>query len=287
MEHTDFVEVDGARMRVSIEGAGRGRPLLLLNGIGAGLELFAPFRARLGEIETIAVDIPGTGGSPATALPKRLCGIARLLVSLLDVLGYAKVDVLGISWGGTLAQELAYRFPERVGRLVLVATSPGLFSLPGRLRALMVLATPRRYFSPTYFEKVAPILYGGAVRDRPELLQDQGHLRFIRPPSVRGYLWQLAAVAGWTSLPWLHRLRMPVLVMAGDDDPIIPVANARLIAWRLPNATLEIVPGGGHIFLLTHAETVAPRIAAFLAEDGSGIGPTASRAGRRPGSDYA
>src|SRR5262249_29700655 len=111
MKHTDFVEVDGVRMRVSIEGAGRGRPLLLLNGIGAGLELFAPSRAQLEAVETIAVDLPGTGGSPATVLPKRLCGLARLLVGLLDVLGYRSVDVLGISWGGTLAQELALRYP--------------------------------------------------------------------------------------------------------------------------------------------------------------------------------
>ncbi len=264
MSHVDFVEVEGVRLRVSIAGAGRGRPLLLINGIGAGLELFAPFRARLEGVETIAVDVPGTGGSAATVLPKRLCGLARLLGRALDVLGYGAVDVLGISWGGALAQEFAFRHRDRVGRLVLVATSPGWISVPGRLEALLVLATPKRYYSPTYFEKVAPILYGGAARDRPELLREQGHLRFVRPPSVRGYLWQLAAAVGWTSLPWLHRLRLPVLVLAADDDPIIPLANARLIAWRLPNATLEVVPRGGHLFLLTHAEQVAPRIAAFL-----------------------
>ena len=261
-----FVEVEGVRLRVSVEGRGDGRrPLLLVNGIGAGLDLFAPFRASLPGVETIAIDIPGTGGSPATRLPRRLCGLARLLVKALDVLGFGVVDVLGISWGGALAQELAYRYTERVNRLVLVATSTGLLSLPGRLEALMVLATPRRYYSPTYYEKVAPILYGGAARDQPDLLRAQGHLRFIRPPSVRGYLWQIAAGAGWTSLPWLHRLKMPVLVMSADDDPIIPLANARLMAWRLPHATLEVVPRGGHLFLLTHAAEVAPRIGAFLA----------------------
>jgi poly(3-hydroxyalkanoate) depolymerase len=265
MEHVRYVEVDGVRLRVSIEGVGRGRPLLLLNGIGAGLELFAPFRAQLLGVETIAVDVPGTGGSAATVMPMRLSGLAHLLDRLLDVLGYGEVDVLGISWGGTLAQELAFRHPERVGRLVLAATSPGWMSFPGRLEALMVLATPLRYYSPTYFEKVAPILYGGAARDRPELLREQGHLRFLRPPSVRGYLWQIAALTGWSSLPWLHRLRLPVLVIAADDDPIIPLANAWLIARCLPNATLDVVPRGGHLFLLTHAETVAPRIAAFLA----------------------
>jgi poly(3-hydroxyalkanoate) depolymerase len=263
MTRTEFIDVDGTRLRVSIEG--RGRPLLLVNGIGAALELFAPFRARLTGVETIAIDIPGTGGSPATTLPRRMCGVARLVMRALDVLGFPEVDVLGISWGGALAQEIAHRHADRVGKLVLVATSPGVISVPGRLAALRVLATPRRYYSPTYLEEVAPVLYGGAARDHPELLREQGHFRFIRPPSVRGYVWQLFAGIGWTSLPWLHRLRMPVLILHADDDPIIPLVNAKLIAWRLPDATLEVVSRGGHLFLLTHADTIAPRIAAFLA----------------------
>jgi pimeloyl-ACP methyl ester carboxylesterase len=197
----DFVEVDGVRLRVSTSGGGRGRPLLLINGIGAGLELLAPFREKLEGVETVAIDIPGTGGSPATRWPRRFCGLARLLVRALDVLGYGVVDALGVSWGGGLAQELARRHPDRVARLILAATSTGMLSVPGRLGALLVLATPRRYTSPTYFAEVAPILYGGAARDRPELLQEQGHLRFIRPPSARGYLWQMAAGIGWTSFP--------------------------------------------------------------------------------------
>jgi poly(3-hydroxyalkanoate) depolymerase len=262
----EYVEVHGLRLRVSIQGRGGGRPLLLLNGIGASLELFAPFRARLHGVETVAVDLPGTGGSSTPLLPMRLGGLARLLGRLLDVLGYREIDVLGISWGGALAQEVAHRLGARVRKLVLVATSPGVISLPGRPAALRVLATPRRYVSPSYFERVAPVLYGGAVRENPRLLHEQGHLRFIRPPSLRGYAWQLAAVVGWSSLPWLHRVRATTLVLAGDDDPIVPVANARLITWRLPHATLEIVPRGGHLFLLTHAETVAPRIARFLAD---------------------
>jgi poly(3-hydroxyalkanoate) depolymerase len=266
-----LVEVDGLTLRVSIDGRGGRRPLLLVNGIGASLELMAPFRSQLRDVETIAVDLPGTGGSDTTCWPRRLGGLARLLDRMLAVLGFGTVDVLGISWGGALAQEMAYRQAARVGRLILVATSPGVISLPGRLSTLRVLATPRRYFSPSYFERVAPILYGGAVRDNPRLLHDQGFLRFIHPPSVRGYIWQLAAIAGWSSLPWLHRIAAPSLVMAADDDPIIPLANARLLAWRLRHATLEVVPRGGHLFLLTHADTVAPRIAAFLAQEAEPI----------------
>jgi poly(3-hydroxyalkanoate) depolymerase len=260
---TELIEVDGHRLRVSIEG--RGRPLLLLNGIGASLELLEPFRRELRESETIAIDAPGTGGSDALAFPLRLRGIARLISRSLDLLGYREVDVLGVSWGGALAQELARRHPERVRRLVLAATSPGWIGVPPSLTALSVLATPRRYYSLSYFEKVAPALYGGAVRENPELLREHGHLRFIRPPSMRGYFWQLFATYGWTSLPWLHRIDRPTLVLAADDDPIAPVANARLIARLIPGARLRVIPNGGHLFLLTHARELAPVVEDFLA----------------------
>lgn len=264
-ESTEFVEVDRLRLRVSVRGSGR--PLLLFNGLGASLEIFDPLRRELGRTETIAVDMPGTGGSQATRLPRRLCSLARLAGGILDVLGYpGAIDVLGISWGGALAQEFALTCPQRVRRLVLAATSTGWLSLPGKPSALWALATPRRYYSPTYFEKVAPTLYGGAVRDDPELLRRQGHLRFIHPPSVRGYLWQLAAGIGWTSLHRLHRLRSPTLVLAADDDPIIPLAGSRLMAWLLPRSRLHVVPKGGHLFLVTHAREVAPVIEEFLAE---------------------
>jgi poly(3-hydroxyalkanoate) depolymerase len=258
----ETLDVGGVSLRVSVEG--RGRPLLLINGIGASLELFAPLRQALGATQTIAVDMPGSGGSPATILPRSFRGLARLVVRLLDVLGYERVDVLGVSWGGGLAQELARRHPTRVRRLVLAATSVGWGMIPGDPRALWVLATPRRYYSPGYFEMVAPVLYGGAIRDEPLLLRRQGHLRFIHPPSLRGYAWQQLAALGWCSLLWLHRVRSPTLVLAADDDPIIPLINARIMTRRLGNGRLEVVRGGGHLFLVTHAATVAPVIEGFL-----------------------
>jgi poly(3-hydroxyalkanoate) depolymerase len=264
-EATEFVEVDGLRLRVSIRGTGR--PLLLFNGIGASLEIFDPLRREMHDTETIAIDMPGSGSSQATLLPWPLCGLARLAGKVLDVLGYTRtVDVLGISWGGALAQEFALTCPNRVRCLVLAATSTGWLSLPGNPEALRVLATPRRYYSPSYLEKVAPSLYGGAVRDDPGLLRRQGHLRFIHPPSARGYFWQLAAGIGWTSLHRLHRVHSPTLVLAADDDPIIPLTGSRLMAWTLPHSRLHVVSRGGHLFLVTHAAQVAPIIESFLAE---------------------
>jgi pimeloyl-ACP methyl ester carboxylesterase len=108
------------------------------------------------------------------------------------------------------------------------------------------------------------MLYGGAARTNPRLLEEHGHLRFIRPPSVRGYLWQLMAVWGWSSLPWLHRVDRPTLVIAADDDPITPLANSKLIAARLPDARLHVVAGGGHLFLMTHVAEIGPLVEGFL-----------------------
>lgn len=257
------IEVDGVSLRISIFG--RGRPLLLLNGIGAAFELLEPFRRAAGATETIAIDAPGTGGSAAMALPRPMRCFADLFARALDVLGYHEVDVLGVSWGGVLAQEFARRHLRRVRRLVLVATTPGVISVPGSPEALWALATPRRYYSSEYFWKVAPILYGGAARLDPGLLRRHGHLRFIRPPSVRGYLWQLLAPTGWSSLPFLRRIDCPALVLAADDDPIVPLANGRILARFLPQGRLHVVRDGGHLFLITHADEIAPLVERFLA----------------------
>jgi pimeloyl-ACP methyl ester carboxylesterase len=147
-----------------------------------------------------------------------------------------------------------------------MATSPGVISVPGSPQAMWALMTPRRYYSPTYFEKVAPILYGGMARTNPALLREHGHLRFIRPPSLRGYFNQMFALWGWSSLPWLRRITCPTLVVAADDDPIVPLANARMIARRLPKGRLHVVKDGGHLFLVTHADEVAPVVERFLNE---------------------
>jgi pimeloyl-ACP methyl ester carboxylesterase len=114
----------GQRLRVAIrKGAGTRTPLLLMNGIGVNLEVLQPFVDALDPaIEVIRFDVPGTGGSPAPRIPYRFSAHARLVTQMLDQLGYQQVDVLGISWGGALAQQFAYQYPERCRRLILVST---------------------------------------------------------------------------------------------------------------------------------------------------------------------
>ena len=154
---------------MSIRGVGR--PLLLLTGIGASLGLSAPFEDALNPlgVQTIAVDAPGTGKATRYRLPRRMPGIARTFELLLDALEYHRVDVLGGSFGGTLAQQLAHQAPSRVRRLVLTATGAGVAGLggAGSPRALLALATPRRYQSPDYFRRIAGAVYGGEARSDP------------------------------------------------------------------------------------------------------------------------
>jgi len=227
----DFVEVDGIRLRVGIR-SGKGRPLLLFNGIGANLDLVQPFADALDGVELIIFDMPGVGESPPLRFPKRFPGLAKLTAKLLDTLGYTgAINIAGVSWGGALAQQFAVQYPERTNRLILAATSAGMIALPARPKVLARMTTPRRYISRTYLARVAPELYGGLTRRRPDLISRHGSL--TRRPSLRGYIYQLLAGLGWTSVHKLYRLRCPTLVMGGDDDPIMPLVNTRLLYWLI------------------------------------------------------
>ncbi|HLN08357.1 MAG TPA: poly(3-hydroxyalkanoate) depolymerase [Xanthobacteraceae bacterium] len=260
-----MVDVAGQALRVGIRhGRSSSPPLVVFNGIGANLEMLEPFVAALDDIEVVAFDVPGIGGSPAPAIPYRYSRLVRLTDRLLTTLGYAgQVDVLGLSWGGMLAQQYAYANAERCRRLILAATSSGSIMLPGGISVVSQLADSRRYSDPDHFKRIAPKIYGGSLRDRPDLIDH--HAQRLKPPQGFGYLYQLAALWGWTSLPWLHRLRQPTLILAGSDDPIVPLANAQMLAHLIRRSKLVTIDDG-HLFLITRANEVAPVIRRFLTD---------------------
>jgi poly(3-hydroxyalkanoate) depolymerase len=237
-------------------------PMLLFNGIGANMELAGLLISKLDKVETLIFDVPGAGKSPPPRHPYRLFSMARLARKLLDFLGYGTVDVLGVSWGGGLAQQFVIQYPKRVRRLVLAATTMGgATMLPGHPRVLLKMVNPRRYIDKGFMKRVAPELYGGDLRDNPEAIRlFTDHARGGHPT---GYKYQLLAMLGWTSLPWLWRIRQPTLVLAGNDDPLVPLINARLHARLLPDSRLHVL-NDGHLFMLTRAEETARVIADFL-----------------------
>jgi poly(3-hydroxyalkanoate) depolymerase len=255
-------EIEGRTLRVGVRHGDKARPpVLLFNGIGANIELFEPFLDAFAGPEAIVFDVPGVGGSPSPWLPYRPSTLARLSVQLLDKLGHGQVDVLGVSWGGTLAQQFALQQGKRCRRLVLAATSPGHLMVPGKLTVLLKMATPRRYKDPDYMKRIAGDIYGGALRGAPELVGK--HLCHVRWSSDYGYYLQLAACFGWSSLPWLRLLAQPTLVMAGTDDPLVPVVNGRILASLIPDARLVTIDDG-HLFLVTSAGEAAAIISGFL-----------------------
>lgn len=259
------LDVRGTRLRVSVRD-GVGVPLLVCNGIGASLDLLQPFVDQLDPtIPVIRFDAPGIGGSPLPRRPYIFMTLARVLGQLLDDLGHREFDVLGISWGGALAQQLAFQNPIRCRRLVLVSTAPGWMMVPAHPRVLRHMLTTRRFRDMDYTASIAADIYGGKLRHDPQRAATvmSGHSPLA---STRGYLLQLLAAAGWTSLPVLPLLRQKTLILAGSDDPIIPLVNARIMASLIPRATLSVF-NDGHLGLVVSADELAPIVTQFVRAD--------------------
>jgi poly(3-hydroxyalkanoate) depolymerase len=267
---TRTITVSGQRLRVAIRsGNGTRTPLLLMNGIGVNLEVLQRFVDALEPaIEVIRFDVPGTGGSPAPRVPYRFSALARLVTQMLDQLGYSQVDVLGVSWGGGLAQQFAYQFPQRCRRLILVSTGTGALMVPAHPSVLAKLASPRRYQDPAHLVQIAGELYGGKVRTHPELAHE--FAQTARLGSMLGYFYQLLGTAGWTSVPWLHKLRQPTLILHGDEDPLVPLVNAKIVHRLIPHSRLYIFHDG-HLGMGTSAQELAQVVDQFLTAPDSSL----------------
>jgi poly(3-hydroxyalkanoate) depolymerase len=260
---TEMITVGHQQVRVAVhEGDGAHPPLLLMNGLGVSFEGLQPFVDALDPTTgVIRFDVPGVGGSPSPSAPYRFWGVARLVAKMLDVLGHPQVDVLGVSWGGALAQQFAFQERRRCRRLVLVSTSSGV-TIPGNPSIIREMLSRRRFVDPEHARNVAPRIYGGRLRS--DAGAAVGVLHHVRG-DLRGHLYQQLAVLGWTSIPFAPLIRQPTLVMTGDDDPIIAPVNARIIRKLLPNARLHTFHDG-HLGLLTSADELAPIIEGFLHE---------------------
>lgn len=255
-------DVDGQLLRVGIrQGSADRPPLMMFNGIGANLELAEPFMAELEDTTGIIFDVPGVGGSPTPVFPYRPSTLARLAKRLGEILGYDRMDISGVSWGGGLAQQFAFQYPAVCRKLILAATAPGITMIPGTPSVLSKMASPRRYTDPGYMRSIAAEIYGGAFRTDPTLIGK--HAAAMKGASQYGYMLQLFAMSGWTSLPWLWMLRQPTLILAGNDDPLVPMVNAKMLNAMISGSTLEVIDDG-HLFMVTKPRETAALIEDFL-----------------------
>ncbi|WP_169331805.1 alpha/beta fold hydrolase [Robiginitomaculum antarcticum] len=253
-----FSKVGNQKLRTAIwSGADKGRgkrtPLLFFNGIGANLEIAQVFADTFSGRDIITFDMPGVGGSPDPTVPYRPWWVAKAAKQILQENDYHKVDVLGVSWGGGPAQQFAWQNKDMTGRLVLCATTTGFTMVPGNPKALSKMMSPKRYIDRDFLAKNFETLYGDAANGGVDAFSIN-----MVPPSIKGYLFQLSAMIGWSSIPFIRRIKAKTLVIMGSNDHIVPVVNGKILNTLIRRSRLKVIDGAGHLFLLTRrAETVA------------------------------
>ena len=255
---TKRLELDELTIRYTWNQGQEGRtPLLLLNGVGASLETAESLLVALAAqgLSTLSLDLPGIGGSSFKRLHGRMSGYADLVRQAMDALDIPEAHVMGYSWGGALAQHFAHRHDAYVRCLILACTSQGFLMVPGWPGAYLAFFNPQLY-RPGGLAKMA-----GRKRKARGAVQAKETGRLY----LKGMALQVAAGMGWTSAHWLRRLSVPTLVIGGERDRLVPPVNARWLARAIPDADLLLVPGGSHLCVFTHAETVAGAVARHVA----------------------
>lgn len=237
------------------------RPLLFFNGIGANLELAFGLGEMIRDRDILTFDMPGIGGSKPPKMPYLPWQMGRIARILCDRRGFEELDVMGVSWGGVMAQQFAVQHRKRVGRLILCATTAGMTMVPGHPEALMKMRDPRRYSDPAYMRENFQTLYGDDDAEGAN-----SHAMALKAPHPRGYMFQMLAMIGWTCLPFAPFLKTPTLIMMGDRDRIVPLINGHILNKAYPNSHMHVVENGGHLFLVTKAEESLPVITEFLDE---------------------
>lgn len=259
-----FRTIDRHRLRIAHWRARSdkpGRPLLFFNGIGASFELLAPFLELIEGRDVVVFDVPGMGESGQPRRPYRPRDVAAAGDRIMDELGLTgEIDVMGVSWGGMMAQQFAQQFAERTRSLVLAATTAGVLMIPGKLSAIKEMVRPRRHVDPSYMVRHKHQIYGGRTDGLAAIWAQS------LPPTRLGYLFQLLAISGWTSAWFLRFLKARTLILMGAEDNLVPLANGKLLKRMIPDARLQVIEDGGHLALLTHRARLAAEVERFLDE---------------------
>jgi 3-oxoadipate enol-lactonase len=241
---------------------GQGSPLVLLHPIGLDHSFWSGLIERRAERHrVIAFDLPGHGRSPPVAGESTMAGYAAMIDGAFGELDIRQASVLGVSFGGMIAQELAIRHPDRVGRLVACACGAripaeardairarGKAALDGGMAAV-VETTLQRWFTPGFMTDAA------VTRVRERLLSDD--------PGQWNLSWH--AIAGHDALDRLPSLRIPTMVLVGDSDLGTPVPAARAIADAVPGSRFVVAPGAPHMVQIECADRFAALVTDFLA----------------------
>jgi 3-oxoadipate enol-lactonase len=250
------------------EEVGSGDPLLLIAGLGANALSWAPLLPALADrFRVIAVDNRGAGRSAAPQGPYTTRQLADDAASLLAHLGVDRAHVVGFSFGGLVAQELALAHPARVERLALVATNararPGVM---GPWLTFFAQAQERGLDPAGFALWLMPWLLSPAFMANHELVEAAlagGADPY--PAPAHGVAGQVAAALAHDARDRLPQIAAPTLVLVGAEDILTPVADAQELAAGIPQARLQVLDRGAHLAFAEHPEAVADALLAFLA----------------------
>jgi 3-oxoadipate enol-lactonase len=260
------------RTRLYWESTGEGDPVLLIMGLGlSGGAWWRTVPVLSRRLRVITFDNRGVGRSRAFSYAYTTEAMADDAVSVLDDLGLDRVHVYGLSLGGMVAQQLALRHPARVRSLVLGATNAGG---PRAVRADDDVVTFFRRRLRMRPEEAAwasvPFNYGPRCRSEHfDRIEEDIAQRLAHPFAERAYRAQMFAAGVHNCYGRLASIDAPTLIVHGRHDRIIPVANAELMAERIPRARLQILEESGHLYA-TEEPDVDDAIGAFLEGVGAG-----------------
>jgi 3-oxoadipate enol-lactonase len=251
--------------RIYWDDEGQGDPVLMIMGLGWASALWHRSRPVLSaRYRTIVFDNRGVGRSDVPPGPYPIPLMAADAAAVLDSSGVKSAHVFGMSMGGMIAQEFALAYPQRVRSLILGATAAGG---PEAVRAepeVIDLLTRRGMSPDEYIEAINPHIYDqGTSRER---LREDTVLRKQWWPNPAGHLAQLQGIMAWEAHSRLEQIAAPTLVIHGESDRLVPPANGKLIAARIPNAKLVLIPRASHILATDQPEATHRAVLEFLSE---------------------
>jgi 3-oxoadipate enol-lactonase len=232
---------------------GEGEPLLLIMGLSLNSKSWFRTLPSLSEhFKVIVFDNRGVGLSSKPNTPYSIELMAEDAIAVLDAAGVDSAHVYGISMGGMIAQRLTIQHPERVRSLILGCTTSGGVNhvQPSTEVSMLLLSRASTAATPEEIAwATAPILYSESfIENRKDLVAEDIQKRIEIPILPYAYMLQLQACLGHDTYNELDQIKVPTLVIHGDEDKLVPYENGKTLANKIANAQFLTVPGAGHIY---------------------------------------
>ena len=249
---------------------GKGEPLVLIYGYAADSGLwFRQIPILSKGYQVIAFDNRGVGRSDKPDIPYTMAMMAGDIAGLLDNIGVDSAHVFGISMGGMIAQHFALNYPQRVISLILGCTfCGGVHSIqpkPESLAALFDFEHMKKMTPEEFVRQLIPFLFSQEfIGNNPDIVEKRVAKGLEYPPPLYVFTRQAEAILGHDTYELLPKIKLPTLVIAGDNDRLIPFENSRILASRIPKAELVIIKGAGHEFFIEDAEETNKAVLDFL-----------------------